>query len=598
MHKNRILTLMVLLSILAVMIPSPVSHAQITEPVINIIGSTIRDDKEFFELSMKITPGSEGFFSVGMALEYDSSIITPVGWDGTVIDMTDRTDWQNVAAVPAVSPTEISGKTALAYIDIEANKGYLYISSETALPVSALPDEGKILTIRFKYAGNDDNEIAANKQKIIDEFENGTIISLADDETAANSPVGQMVLYRACEDAETEYYYTTEEETEGITTLKKLTSAPEFVLIQDADSVNTGGGSDASNFAALVFFDWDESTLLGSMVVDGSMTAEEITEQTNSFAKTLMPPNMEWSEEKASEITTYDPKYPLTSHNGYTFGKWIEYTSEDFTIYGNAINPTTSDSVVVIDEPANPDYSKISGGIVLKAAYIANTTMDSYTTTEQKAYTVSNDTAPDAGYFGRFGTSSNYSLKFKVTRVNGDSNPVFRTRTTALRVVYTIGSAQVYSLINMDNVDEQIVEVAAPADADNVKAAVIDIGGMSNWASGSAARSSEITVYSQKQSENNLGYIIYGTVNYINQQVDEEGATTFVATIFTNANLDVSKGNVANATATTAVALRSQAVTNIRQGQQQKLADNGTAYLSWQEMAASVKYGDYTHAYP
>ncbi|MGN0108221.1 MAG: hypothetical protein ACI4A5_11075 [Hominilimicola sp.] len=601
---KRITAFIVMLTLILSVLPV-VSFAEDTQPAFEVIGSTIKNDKNFFELTMKVTPGSKGFFSAGMTLRYDKSVITPVAWDkdGTAVPMTSCTDWQNVAAVPAVCPTEISGKTALAYEepDMEpetlSKNGYLYISAETALPVTTLPNDGKVITVRFKYVGADDDAIAASKQKVTDNFTIGTIVSLASDDVAASSPAGQMVFYGAGDADETEYYYTTETPTVGIAHDELLTTAPTFTLKENAESANTGGGGSASYFAALVFFDWDESTLLGSMVVDASLSADEIKTTINSFTKTQLPPDFDlsdWTDEKAKTVTTYNPAYPLASHNGYTFGKWIEYTSEDYTVYGNAVKTTDAGVMETISAPADPDYTNISDGLVLKAAYIANMDMDSLTDTTQRIYTVSNDTAPEAGYFGRFGTSTNYSLKFKVTRVNSDNQPVQRLRTTALRVVYTIGLTEIYSLVNMENVDEQIVEVAAPADADRVDVSVIDIGGVSDWAMSSAARSSICFVNSKKTDENNLGYVIYGTVNYINQQVAEEGATTFNAGIYNNVEITVTKGNVYGAAANAnAVALRAKAATNIRDGQQQKLAAEGILYLSQKEMQNAVKYGNY-----
>lgn len=593
MLKNRITICAVITALLLTMMPYIASFAAENEPEITVIGSTIKNDKDYFELSLKIDSKSVGFSTVGIVLQYKSDVITPVSWDseGTLVTMEGTKDWQNVAAIPAAAPKEISGKTALAYQG-EENIGYLYLSSEASLPLAELSESiQRTITVRFKYAGEDEEAKAASKQRIIESF--SEVVSLAPDDVAALSPAGQSVVYNTGIQDGDLYYTTKPIDTDGLT-IGDLMSAPKFELEQDADSANTGG-SDVSKFAALVFFDWDESTLLGSMVVDSSMPAEEIKETINTFTQTITSPEIDmtgWNDETAKNTTLYDPNYPLTSHNGYTFGKWIEYTSEDFTVYGDAVDATSATSMVTIDSPADPDYTKMSSGLVLKAAYIANTTMDILASSTEREYTVSIDSAPELERYGRYGISASYSLKFNITRENSNKSPVQRPRTTALRVVYNIGTTEVYSLINMENVDEQIVEVAAPDNADSVNVSVIDIGGVSNWATGSASRSIVYSVNS-KQSGDDLGYVIYGCVNYINQQVAEEGVTTFGASIFSTASITVSKGNVYGTTATSAVTLRAQATTNIRSGQQQKYEETGILYLSHDEMQNAVSRGNY-----
>ena len=593
MLKNRITICAVITALLLTMMPYIASFAAENEPEITVIGSTIKNDKNYFELSLKIDSKSVGFSTVGIVLQYKSDVITPVSWDseGTLVTMEGTKDWQNVAAIPAAAPKEISGKTALAYQG-EENTGYLYLSSESSLPLAELSESiQRMITVRFKYAGEDEEAKAASKQRIIESF--SEVVSLAPDDVAALSPAGQSVVYNTGIQDGDLYYTTKPINTEGLT-IGDLMSAPKFELEQDADSANTGG-SDVSKFAALVFFDWDESTLLGSMVVDSSMPEEEIKETINTFTQTITSPEIDmtgWNDETAKNTTLYDPNYPLTSHNGYTFGKWIEYTSEDFTVYGEAVDATASAIMVTIDSPAEPDYTKMSSGLVLKAAYIANTLMDSLDNATEREYTISIDSAPELEQYGRYGVSASYSLKFNITRENSNKSPVQRPRTTALRVIYNIGTTEVYSLINMENVDEQIVEVAAPDNADSVNVSVIDIGGVSNWATGSASRSIAYSVNS-KQSGDDLGYVIYGCVNYINQQVAEEEVTTFGAAIFSTASITVSKGNVYGTTATSAVTLRAQATTNIRSGQQQKYEETGILYLSHDEMQNAVSRGNY-----
>lgn len=671
--------------------PSPEATMS-TEPSVTVIGSTIKNSKDFFELSLEVNPGLAGFSTTGIVLGYNSNIIVPVSWDeaGTTVTMGETSDWQHVAAIPAVAPTTISGKVALAYkpnaggaeptatpggdvptstpapteepsptptadsgvgideteegeataapeptatpeatmVPTPKDPAYLYISSETSLPVDKFA-EGQTLrtiTVRFKYVGETDEEKAKHKQEIINGFESQDIVWLAPDDVAAESPAGQVWVYstgdvdedelentgnsganRAAK--ETHYYYTYDKDKTAGLKIGKLLSAPQFKLFENADTANSGG-SDPSKFAALVFFDWDEKTLLGSVVVDGSASTEEINEQINAFNTTLLPPGFslptasdvnaeagETLEGKLEAVTTYDANYPLTSHNGYTFGKWVDFDSDAFTVYGNApdVGNSAPASDVMIPAPEDPDFSSVSGGKVLKAAYVANEKMDILTSATLRRYTISNDEDPsdgiydpNDGYFARFGTSNNYAVRVKITRENTDGNPVHRPRQTALRAVFYVGSTQINSLTTLENVDEQIAEVAAPVGATRVSFTVIDIGGVSNWVGGSGARSVATVV-------NNEDFVLQGNVTYLNEFPDTiadlTGRFTAPGTTFFNLaglNLSTVAGSTAND--------RVQAIRNIAAGREQKrTATNGQkSYLTQAELQAAITYGDYT----
>lgn len=612
MSKKRktVLLATVAALLLTALMPAVVSFADepqtIVQPSVKIIGSTIKNDNEFFELSMELDSGTVGFEAAGIVLQYDSGVINPVSWDdeGSVVPMSDRTDWQNTVSIPAVAPKELSGKTALAYQGAD-NTGYLYLSSEAALPLESLDDNVKrTITIRFRYAGEDEAARLVSKGKIESDFENQAVVKLAPDEIAEASPAGQCFVYYTGVQGEDFYYTPDDANTIGLQLTTLLTNAPEFVLENDADSANTGGGSDVSSFAALVFFDWDEKTLLGSVVVDGSAETEEINAQIRAFNATLLPPDFtlptandvdidagETLEGKLEEITYYNPDYPLTSHKGYTFGKWIEYDSEDFTVYGNAVDAANGNLVAKDDTPADPDFSSIAGGKILKAAYISNKLLDSLTTASLRRYTLSNDEDttdgiydPNDGYFGRFGTSQNYAVRAKVTRVNANNNPVYRARKTAVKAVFYIGSTQINSLTLLENVDEQIVEVAAPAGATRAVLTVVDIGGVSDWVS-APTRSAAFSVLSDD-------FILQGNVVYLNEWHEGRDISgTFTppgATYFTAAGLDIT--TVAGSTVAND---RVQAIRNIAACREQKLSDTGKKYLTQAELQNAITYGNY-----
>lgn len=702
---RRILSFLLILACLAGIVPCVVT-AEDTEPSLTVIGSTIKNDKNYFELTMQVTPGSKGFFSAGMVLWYDKSIMRPAAWGNgaDVLPMSACTDWRNVASIPAVCPTEMSGKTAFAYEKsnsgiqptaspaattspeatpgteptaepaetpdapvvrrnigrrdtdsgteetplpevtvspettaspeetalpevsaspvpstpepVQPGDGYLYISSESALPVRSLPNNGRVVTVRFKYAGDTPEAMAASKQTIIDKFENANnpaktdrIIDLAPDNIAAASPAGQVVFVGAGdpEDDVTEYYYlngTTSETTEGTKHDVLLSKAPNFVLEKDVQSANTGGGSNPADFAALVFFDWDESTLLGSLVVDGKAEQSEIIKQTNDFALTLMAPDNDgnkpsmgdtWADTDAKNCTIYNPelgddgkaRYPLSNKQGYTFGKWVEFDSDAFTVYGESVDASSANTMVDEPAPQSPTYQNISGGLVLKAAYTANISMskEELSTPTLRWYSLSNLIDPNDGYFGRYGTSNNYKVCVKVNRLNENNSPIYRPRITALRVSYDIDGVNIISLSNLKNVDEQIVEVAAPAPPTgksySVTFTVIDIGGVADWATNAAARSGGFTVESDV-------YVLQGMVMYMN---------TFPSTIADlTGSFSAPSANdfkAAGLTVATSASARRTAVRNIAAAQEQKLTDTGKKYLTLEEMQNAITYGNY-----
>ena len=194
-------------------------------------------------------------------------------------------------------------------------------------------------------------------------------------------------------------------------------------------------------------------------------------------------------------------------------------------------------------------------------------------------YTLSQSTDPNDGYFARFGTSANYSVKVKVSRRNESNNYIPRTRETALKVTYVTGSTSIVSLLNIQNVDEQIVEVVAPANATSVNLEVIDIGGVSAWASDSVGRMPAFVMESNN-------YVELGNVNYMNVRAATPGASTPAASYFTAAGLTLPG---------TTAAIRRTAFQNIVNGQIAKANDLGEdkKYLSKEEMQNCITNGNY-----
>lgn len=716
MKRVRIITsLLLVIAVMLSLIPLTLADDPATEPTeqpipagapkVEIVGATIKNDDEFFEVGVKVSPENNGFLSTGVVLEYDRRLLVPVAWDkeGTEAVGADRTSWTQVASVPALCPSEISGKTAFAYNDKEdPNKGYLYLSAEA--PVRLEKDKmptGNVITVRFRYAGSGDTPEEqkaarqASKAAIMakvgdpepanteaptgteapattdapevteeptnteapqgrdadeaesteaptgteepantetptgtqtptatdapDKFATGEgAIRLAPDEIAADSPAGQQVMY-CTGDTETdsdnisdhvvEYYYTKDvDESKGIKYDHPM-PAPTFSLVEIEAGSNAGSAS-AADFAALVFFDWDEKTLLGSATVGINSTPEQINSDIMTFTKTLVPPEMKpmldnWDDDAAEACTTYDPEHPLTSHDGYTFGKWIEYASEAFTIYGDAVGTESAAVMETIGSPKgiteklaediDAGTFNISGGVVLKTAYIANDKLDDLTESSNSAvrqYSIINDTEPGNAYYSRFGTATNYAVRFTIKRENDEGRAVHRARQTAVRAWYIANGVSVYTLKEIDNVDEQIVELAAPANATSMNLQVIDIGGVSNWV-GAASRV-------DTKSDVPANYTYYGTIGYINEyisgfeeNVESQYTAATMNTLFSAVGITT---NSVHGTTGGANPRRQRAAYNIWEAQKAKIAagdPTGTGYLSVEEMQNAITYGNY-----
>lgn len=199
MKRVRIITsLLLVIAVMLSLIPLTLADDPATEPTeqpipagapkVEIVGATIKNDDEFFEVGVKVSPENNGFLSTGVVLEYDRRLLVPVAWDkeGTEAVGADRTSWTQVASVPALCPSEISGKTAFAYNDKEdPNKGYLYLSAEA--PVRLEKDKmptGNVITVRFRYAGSGDTP---EEQKAARQASKAAIMAKVGDPEPANT---------------------------------------------------------------------------------------------------------------------------------------------------------------------------------------------------------------------------------------------------------------------------------------------------------------------------------------------------------------------------------------------------------------------------
>lgn len=346
-----------------------------------------------------------------------------------------------------------------------------------------------------------------------------------------------------------------------------------------------GGGSDVSELAAVVFYDWDETTILGSIVV-AKNDPEAAAAQIEAYTQSLYPAG--YDPANGLDGTLYNANSPLTNKHGYSFGKWISMDAKDangekvYAIYGKTVSVTNSADIVDIPEPDAPDLTNLSEGLTLKAAFRPNVDMTQAADYQGREYTVSWVS------YNRHLSADSYSIKVRIQREKSDV-PVQRLRDAALRVTMNNNGTQVNTLVALTNVDDQVVEIAVPGTVQIVEARAIDIGGISNWVNGTAERSN---IYSAQagSTESQSGFVFEGNMAYINDVLATADGT-LAATHYTVAGLTVSKGNVHGTSSTGASALRAQALINLRIAYQAKNANGTHVGLTWDEMASAIKFG-------
>ncbi len=316
----------------------------------------------------------------------------------------------------------------------------------------------------------------------------------------------------------------------GLSTYKPGSSftMPEGNVAFGAVMQKEGGAADPSAFATIVLFDWDD-TLLGSLVVP---KGEDATELVNEFAVL----NSATAEQLGSNLWYDDESLPFTYKKGYSFeGVWLDYASEVRTIYGYGV-----DGLGVVEEIAKPesaDLSNIQENMELKAVYGTNDELDKTNT---------NYAVEVLGY-NRYGNSSNFSIRLKISRGYAPRVGQLGLR-TVMTTVDSAGSADLYSLINLDNQDEIETEVVPTNMMDVVGFQVINLYGISNW----------IAAYDrsfQEQKErmgvagDPTGIICKGTIIALNEQMICPGGNSALVSVplLNDAGLKNNVGSIVNA---------------------------------------------------
>lgn len=299
--------------------------------------------------------------------------------------------------------------------------------------------------------------------------------------------------------------------------------------------------SDPSAFAPIVFYDWDGTTMLGSVIVAIEATQNQIEESVKAFEQTLTAP-------PESDVA----QYPLSAKENYFFGKWIPINSTAPTNYGKAVAVDNISNIVEIPEPEGADFSKLSHkGMTVKAAYWGDSTaLDLLTSTQSRNYNINL-------LYGDMINATTYSLTFEVRR-----SGVHRVRDLALKVTQTTktGNAQAIILNDLADQDTVTAEVVLTTAMSDIRLTVVD-NNLGTWS----------TVPVRGQSDSVLqagdnGFVSLGYVGATNARLAENKAGSVSATYFSSMGIMLTADNVAGGAGLSGARLRAQAQDNLLTG--------------------------------
>lgn len=384
-------------------------------------------------------------------------------------------------------------------------------------------------------------------------------IAVAGDATAVNmSPAGCSGVY----------YYNTDTEPVEI-------SNWHFLSVKNGISVNQGSGGppDPSDFAALVFYDWDE-TLLGAIIVPKGDATKYVDDFTNARiadpseldSKYLWYSNEKIAADEADPEKT--PKY-LSNKKAYDFDAWLLNDSDTFTAQDEALPKYDGTNDAAAAEKGVANFTNVSGDMIVKASYKANETinkLDNGRTSPQYSITepIYNRYAAAAA------TTGDYSLRVTVTRENADGYGVTRLREPGFRAKATPdvqGAALVNILNSIENKDTAEVELAMPKMVRQVQYTLIETYAYPNWPA-AGQKSPNIT---KKKNTGTVtadkigtdGFVKEGTLTFINEQcikyIQEGTNTGWTAQTNAVAFLDAGLTEPIGSTITAAVATQNRA---------------------------------------
>ena len=348
-------------------------------PALTVVGKRITGDDKYFEISLEYNGKLQDSIGVGVTLRYDPNIIVPAAsWsDGAeAADMKGHTDWANRLALPTLGLDEWMTHEALAYqtyaTDGKPQDGYLCLYAEypgdlpeaTAAPSAAAETQPEhthpVVVARFMYAGETDEQRAANKKKVEEEdnwpqpwnksttYNDKAILTVAPDEisytdqtpvqcgffispTVAGSRSNNTDIKRFLYNFQSPLSVTaiggdgtTTSRDDIVTRVREAAANAADTLIPQANraaasdleiiteegkSAKQTGGLSLSDIYVIMFYDWDD-TLLGSLTNGVGVDA---TASVNAYVKqNFIHPELRDNEnyDSLKRVDNYRGEYP------------------------------------------------------------------------------------------------------------------------------------------------------------------------------------------------------------------------------------------------------------------------------------------------
>ncbi len=289
-----------------------------------------------------------------------------------------------------------------------------------------------------------------------------------------------------------------------------------------------GGKPNPNDFASIVFYDWDETTVLGSIVVAKGVDA---TEEVNKFVRNLQSPESKDVDSSKEAYWVDDPKYPMTYKKGYSFeGCWLPYDSDIPTVYGTRVSALNANQMTTPERPVTEetDFSNVAENLIVKAAYNENPELSKSSAVNRRY------TAQAVGYT-RFGTTANYGITIEVRRENARGEGVPRIISPALRVTLATSAGNILMLLPLDSTDVASAQVVANASVTQVSWVVVETYGNNNWA-GAAVRTANASSPNGTMNVKDSGFLYLCTFGGINDML-EEYTLTGNATVYNYINM-------------------------------------------------------------
>ena len=315
------------------------------------------------------------------------------------------------------------------------------------------------------------------------------------------------------------------------------------VEITIGGAVGSGSGpADPNDCAAIIFYDWDESTVLGSVVV---IKGEDATSQVNAFVQSLQ-------DEHSRDCTgnQNDPFWvdnadkPLTYKKGYSFLTWLPYSSDHLTHCGRGLTGTNQPTTFPIPTAEEQQsFSNVQDTIIVKACYQDNSEL-SYGGANATMYY-----STQAVDYNRVGNSSSYSIDIRIKREVNDKG-VPRLGQPMLKVTLTTSAGSMINFFALDNTDTATFTIYPTTAVTRAQWCVVDFYEMTNKA-GAANKSANVTENQGTGSAMN-GFLWKGTSNMIRDSVMYNNLSLLTLPVLqTQGNLPLNVSGVNAATAQT-----------------------------------------------